>query len=152
MNNGKYKILILLIVVLLLANMVTLYFLMSDKRRKNGGRNEVFTEYLKKDIGFVDTQMKDYDSLLTQHRKAMKLDFSKTDSLRRYALKSLAENQFTDSAILRSVENNAIFFKDMQIQMLQHLRAIRSICTAEQQKIFDTSFYKVIFKSKKNKK
>ena len=152
MNNGKYKILLIIIIVLLLANMVTLYFLMKDKRRKNGGRGEAFTEYLKKNIGFSDKQMKNYDSLLQEHRNAMKLDFSKTDSLRRYALKTVAENQFTDSAIVRSVENNSVFFKDMQIQMLQHLRAIRNICTAEQQNIFDTSFYKVIFKSKKNNK
>ncbi len=151
MKNGKYKTLIIIIIVLFLANMVTLYFLMNDKRRKNGGRSEAFTQYLKKDIGFNKTQMKSYDSLLQEHKNNMNNEFMQTDSLRRISMKTVAENNFTDTAIIQSVESNSVFFKDMQVQMLQHLRAIRNICSADQQQKFDTSFYKIIFKSKKNK-
>lgn len=151
MNNGRNKILILFIMVLLIANMVTLYFLMKDKRKKSGGRSEAFTQYLKKDIGFTDQQMKTYDSLLQTHRNSMKNNFMKTDSIRRNSLKTVAKNNFTDSAIIYSVQENSHFIQQMQIQMLQHLRSVRNLCTADQQQKFDTSFYNNIFKSKKYK-
>ncbi len=151
MNRGKYKILIVIIIVLLIANMVTLYFLINDKRKRNGNRNDLFTNYLKKDIGFNDLQIKTYDSLLEKHRTSMKADFTKTDMLRKNSLKKLPENNFSDSIIKISVENNSGFYKQMQIQMLNHLRDVRNICTADQQNKFDTSFYKFIFNSKKNK-
>lgn len=142
------KILILLIVILLIANIAGLayYTLHKPDGGKGSGqtdRKNMMENYLKKTVGFNAEQQVAYDSLIAKHRRNMKPMFDQMRKEKEERLNSISRQGFADSAIIIAVRKTAPNQEKLEIDMLQHLKDIRNLCTPAQQQIFDTSIYKV---------
>lgn len=153
MNNTKTKILLLTIGILLITNIVMLVFFIGKKEpfRKDfrAAREAYISEFLQNEIGFTSDQLVQYTALNKQHREKVK---TMTDSLRNSKerlVKELGSHAFSDSSINMIAQQSAEKEKAMEVQMLLYFKAIRRICTEEQQPKFDSLFYKVMRKKKR---
>ena len=157
MNNSKSKILLIIVVVLLLANIGLLYLFLNKgegkRGQRGGGREAAMIEFLKKDIGFSDQQMQQYDTLSKHHRERVKAMFEEMRAYKEQQMKELGASGFNDSAIALVVNKSAERQRIVEQGMLMHFADIRKLCTDAQRPKFDTMFYKVLSrKGDKNKK
>jgi hypothetical protein len=139
----------MIIAVLLLANIGVLAYFMTNKplsKRSNPAmqRKNAMAVYLKNDVGFDTLQLKLYDSLNSKHRKALEPLFDQLKTEKEKRLHFLAENDYSDSAIIQAVNRSAERQKMLDLEMLQHLKNIRALCTNNQKQKFDTSIYKIM--------
>lgn len=155
-TQPKNKILILIIGILLIANIVTLSFMLMNKcKRPAGGKHDrraMITAFLEKEVGFSKEQLVQYDSLSKHHRNEMSKTFEKLAEKRENALRYLAMADFNDSSLHQTSSIITNDQNDFEIKMLQHIKSIRSICTAAQKVKFDSGFYKIISKRNEVKK
>lgn len=144
------KTLILIIAILLIANIATVGLLlfgknnagMSDKDdRKNAMRN-----YLKDSLHFSDLQLVQFDSIKSRHREQVKKMFDVIRTDKNVILKKLGNEGFPDSSLAGAAEAAAAQQKIVELQMLKHLKEVRTLCTPEQLHSFDSSFYKIMNK------
>ncbi|MBS1742710.1 MAG: periplasmic heavy metal sensor [Bacteroidetes bacterium] len=151
-EKPKSKILVSIIGILLVANIVMLSFLIwkndADRKqrineRDNNSRSKAVKEYLRKEIGFSETQLADYDSLSKKHRQELKTVFNSLAAERKKTFKILADASFSDSAIEQAAAVIHASQPDLEKGMLTHLKDIRNLCTPEQKTRFDSSFYKI---------
>ena len=63
---------------------------------------------------------------------------------RKKTLRRLAADDFSDSAIAMAAAQMNTDQSGIELKMIQHLKTIRLLCTAEQKATFDTGFYKII--------
>lgn len=155
-TKPKSKILIIVIGVLLLANiaLVTFFILKPEPKKMDryAEKKAAITSYLQKEVGFDATQLKQYDSLSNDHRTKTKtlMDSARVEKEQR--MQQLAKDGFGDSSIDATANQAAVTQKAMEVAMLQHIKAIRQLCTPAQQTIFDSSFYKVFTRKGGDKK
>lgn len=153
-TQAKSKLYLLIIGILLFTNIAMLYFFLNKKcdEKKPGRSNDrgaMMKEFLQKEIGFNEVQLKLYDTLSKQRKEKMKADFEALKTGKEQQFKELGTKGFSDSAINEIVSKSAEKQKIMELQMLNHFAAIRQICTAEQQSKFDSLFYTIWNKKKK---
>ncbi len=154
-TQTKSKLFLLIIAILAIANIASLYFLLngnSKPAKKKGGwaaHDAAARLFLRKDIGFNEQQLVQFDTLVKQHRKKMKsiLDENKKSKVDQF--KQLGMLAFTDSAIENAVKTNAQKQSNADMQLYDYLKNLRKLCTAGQLVTFDTSYYKMW--DKKNK-
>ncbi len=155
-TSPKNKTLLIIIGVLLVANIGTLcFFLLNRHHHKKEGfesKKNNIAMYLKNDIGFSELQIKQFDSLSTDHHKQVEVSFDEMRKEKEVRLKQLALQSFSDSGINAAVNNSVEKQKAIETEMLYHLKAIRELCTEEQRIKFDTGFYKVIIKKREERK
>lgn len=151
-TTSKSKILKAAVIVLLLANIAMLIFFLCCKgpgrKGMGGGREAMVKEFLQKEIGFTPQQLQQYDTLGKQHKDKVKTAMDEMRNNKERYLKELGTNAFTDSAITITAEKNAVMQKELEIKMLNHIREIRKLCTAEQLPKFDSLFYKMLSRKK----
>jgi len=146
-TQSKTKAFLLIIGILLIANLAELsFFILRKEPHKD--RAAAMSEYLKNEIGFSTSQMQQYDSLNAQHGEQMKASMDELRNKRQQDFKQVANDGFSDSAINNIVLQSVDKQKVIELQLFQYIKAIRSICTPDQQAIFDTSFYKVMERKK----
>ena len=143
------KTLLVLIAVLLLANIAGLaYFFMNKSVHKKNDwamqRKNAMKSYLKNDLGFSSVQLQQYDSFNGQHHRLVEPMFEQLKTEKENRLRFLAENKYADSSIYLAVSRSAERQKMLDIQMLLHLKDIRSLCTDAQKQMFDTSIYRMM--------
>jgi periplasmic protein CpxP/Spy len=149
-TQSKSKILITIIGILLIANiaLVSFYFLTRPVAKKGlrADRAAMISTFLKNDLGFNQEQLKQYDSLSSQHRITIKAMFDEIRKEKENEFKQLTRDNFSDS----SINNTATLFsakqKEIEITMFKHFKDIRNICTPQQQPKFDSLFYKMLNK------
>jgi Spy/CpxP family protein refolding chaperone len=156
-TQTKSKLFLLIIGILLVTNIGMLMFFTSHKEdgkksSGNKGRDEMLKEFLQKDIGFSTAQLQQYDSLSKHHRDSMKISFDAIKSSKEQQFKQLGSKGFSDSAISDAIQQSVENQKAMELQMFNHLAAIRKICIADQLPKFDSLFYKVWTRKPDNKK
>lgn len=149
-QQNKSKVLISIIGILLLANiaLVSFFLLKKDERKhdKRMDRKTVIGNFLKKEIGFNDAQMLQYDSMSTGHSKYMKTMFETSRNSKDKQFKELTAANFSDSVMNSIADLSAASQKSLELQMFNHLKQVRSLCTAEQLPKFDSLFVKVLNK------
>lgn len=145
------KILIIVIGILLATNIVLLCLFLFNKPEKKPDRKAVMGAYLKSEIGFSDQQMVQFDTIKAQHRRQVKALFEEIKARKGNSFKALVAENFSDSAIIRAAADAAQKQQGVELVMLRHLKDIRNLCTAEQQKKFDTGFYKVMMRPREDK-
>jgi Spy/CpxP family protein refolding chaperone len=149
-TQNKSKIFVAIIVMLMIANivLVSLFLLKKDggRRDKHEDRKAMITQFLKNEIGFSTEQLQRYDTLSDNHRDNIKKMFDSLRSSKDKQFKQLAAGNFTDSVMNSVAEQSAVSQKLMELQMFNHLKSIRSICTAAQLPKFDSLFVKVLNK------
>ena len=99
---------------------------------------------LQKEVGFTKEQLDAYQALRKNqfdkvHRLFDELRKSKTDF---YNL--IYTPQVSDSSVNRAADLIAEKQKTLDLQMLNHFKTVRNICTADQLQKFDTTIKKVI--------
>ncbi len=149
-QQNKSKVFITIIGILLIANiaLVSFFLLKKDgkKHDKRMDRKTVIGNFLKKEIGFNDAQMVQYDSLSNGHKKYMKSMFETNRNSKDKQFRELTSANFSDSVMNTVADQSAATQKSMELQMFNHLKQVRAICTAEQLPKFDSLFVKVLNK------
>jgi len=149
-KQNRSKTLIAIIGILLIANiaLVSFFLLKKDERKhdKRMDRKTVIGNFLKKEIGFNDAQMKEYDSMSTWHSKYMKTMFEANRNSKDKQFKELTRANFSDSIMNTIADQSAASQKALELQMFSHLKNIRALCTPAQQPKFDSLFVKILNK------
>jgi periplasmic protein CpxP/Spy len=155
-TQTKSKLYILIIGILLVTNIAVLFFFLNGKHDPpKGGRGggdkgpAMMKDFLKKDVGFSDDQIQQYDTLSKQHREKSKADFDALKISKEEQFKELGSKGFSDSAIAEMAGRSAEKQKIMEAKMLNYFASVRKLCTPEQQPKFDSLFYKIWGKKKK---
>ncbi len=147
-RQNRSKVFLSIIGILLVANiaMLTFFMMKKDTGRHQGrqDRKEMIAGFLKNEIGFSDDQLKQYDTLSTIHSDSIKKMFEDLRSTKDKQFRELTAGNFNDSVMNRVAEQSATSQKKMELQMFNHLKNIRLLCTAEQQPKFDSLFVKIL--------
>lgn len=156
-RSNRSKTLLVIIAILMLANIGALaYFLASKPTHKKGNPSpqwkNAIANYLKSDLGYDTVQLEKYENLKIAHRKSLDTIFEQLKAEKDNRLRFLADNDYSDSAILQAVNSTSEKQKMLDLQMLRHLKDVRSLGTEEQQRRFDTSIYKVLSRHGNDKK
>lgn len=149
-TQNKSKILVAIIVMLMIANIVLVSFFLwkkdTGRRDKHEDRKAMIAGFLKNEIGFSTGQLQRYDTLSNNHRDNIKKMFDSLRSSKDKQFKQLASGNFSDSVMNTVAEQSAVSQKLMELQMFNHLKNIRALCTADQLPKFDSLFVKVLNK------
>ncbi len=147
-NNSKF--LVTIIGILLIANiaLVSFFLLKKDNRKhdKRMDRKTVIGNFLKKEIGFNEAQMQQYDSMSTGHSKYMRTMFETNRNSKDKQFKELTAANFSDSVMNNIADQSAASQKALELQMFNHLKQVRALCTPGQLPKFDSLFVKVLNK------
>ena len=150
---NRNKVLILVIVFLLLANigMAVLMFAGKTKGISKDRRNQM-KEYLEKDLGFSESQLKSYDSIHNTYEQSLDSHMEELRNKRKERFRLLTSEDFSDSAIAKASRLMADQQTAGEERMLRHLRNIRNIGSAEQRSKFDSTFFQKMARKKKSKR
>ena len=143
-ENSSNKIFIIVIALLLLANTVTLTILFTGKKPDNDDRKNAMRNYLKSEVGFSDAQLVAFDTVKSRQRSQAKLIYDEIRERKQNNLKTIGNENFSDSSIKSAASYAASQQENMEMNMLTHLKDIRNLCTPPQRVIFDTGFYKIM--------
>ncbi|HMI79771.1 MAG TPA: hypothetical protein VK484_13320 [Ferruginibacter sp.] len=147
-KENRSKVFLVIIGILLIANIALVsFFLMKKpggKMEKRPDRKTVIADFLKKEIGFNQQQLMQYDTLSDKHKEYMKGMFDKLRGTKDTQFKQLAAGDFSDSAIDNVAEQSAASQKMMELQMFNHIKNIRMLCTPDQLPKFDSLFGKML--------
>jgi hypothetical protein len=100
-------------------------------------------EFLEKEIGFNQQQLLRYDTLGDGQQKIMKGFFDNMRNKKKQQFQQLVAGNFTDTSISRLADESAATQKQMEVQMFNHIKSVRQLCSPDQLPRFDTSFFKV---------
>lgn len=147
-KQNRSKVFLSIIAILLVANIAMLtFFLMKKDYGRDGKRPDrkaMIADFLKKEIGFSQAQLHQYDTLSDKHRENIKKMFDSLHSSKDNQFKQLTAGGFSDSVINSVANQSAATQKMMELQMFSHLKAVRMLCTPEQMPKFDSLFVKVL--------
>jgi Spy/CpxP family protein refolding chaperone len=145
--NKKYKALVFIIIFLLISNFVLLALLMSnnsaDKKETRHDQKGLHT-MLQQEVGFSDAQLSQYQALRTQQRKTIKPLFNTLRSSKENFYELLYNDTLANSILYKDADSIAATQKQIDLQMFDHFKKIRNICTPQQVPKFDSSIKKVI--------
>ena len=149
-NQNKSKVFLLIIAILVIANIAMLSFFLQKKETKprvdKPDRKTVISNFLKNEIGFNQSQLIQYDTLSNRQRDKMKSLFEDMRNNKNSQLKQLAPGNFSDSIINVVADQAVVSQKMMNIQMSNHIKSVRELCTPEQLPKFDSLFIKAFSK------
>jgi periplasmic protein CpxP/Spy len=146
-NQNKNKVFLLIIAILFIANIAMLAFFLQKKdggdRSKRPDIKAYISNFLAKEIGFNSAQLAQYDTLSNRNREKMGSLFEKIRNTKNEQFKQLVAGNFSDSTINLVADQSAANQKLMEMQMFNHIKSIRQLCTPDQLPKFDTLFIKV---------
>jgi flagellar basal body-associated protein FliL len=143
-ENSSNKIFIIVIALLLIANVVTLTMLLTDKKPDADDRKNAMRNYLKSEVNFSDAQLVAFDTVKSRQRAQAKLIYDEIRLRKQNNLKKIGNDNFSDSSLKNAALYAASQQENMEMNMLEHLKDIRNLCTPPQRAIFDTGFYKIM--------
>lgn len=146
-NQNKNKVYIIIIAILFIANIAMLAFFLQKKEGVNnfnrGDRKAFMVNFLQKELGFNQSQLLQYDTLSNQLHEKMGTLFENIRNNKNEQFKQLVAGNFSDTTINMVAEKSAANQKIMEVQMSNHIKSIRQLCTPEQLPKFDSLFIKV---------
>lgn len=150
-KQNRSKVFLAIIGVLLVANIVLVSFLLLRKEEpkhenQRPDKKAIISAFLKNEMGFDAEQLKQYDTLSDRHKENMKklMDSLRTPKEKQFAI--LAAADFSDSAMNMMATQSSATQRVMELQMFNHLKKIRLLCTPAQLPKFDSTFGKVLSK------
>lgn len=150
-RQTKNRTLIIIFSFLLLLNIGLLsYFIFFKGKSEHNDdkRNSYMSEFLKRDVNFSDSQLKQYDSLKLIHQKTTRALYDSIRINKQNIFKEIGQAGFADSSLESAAAYAAHQQQILEIEMLRFLSKARSLGSAEQQTKFDSSFYKVMGRNK----
>ncbi|HMK05330.1 MAG TPA: hypothetical protein VK489_14105 [Ferruginibacter sp.] len=149
-KQNRSKVFLVIIGILLIANIAMVSFFLikkpGDKKERRPDRKTAIADFLKKEIGFDQQQLLQYDTLSNKHKEDMKAMFEKLRGGKDTQFKQLAAGDFSDSVINSVADQSAASQRTMELQMLNHIKNIRMLCTQDQLPKFDSLFGKMLTK------
>lgn len=148
-KQNRSKVFLTIIGILLVANIALVYFFLIKKDCPKGDKQRpdkktIISHYLKTEIGFDTVQLKQYDTMSDRHKENMKKMMDNLRSPKEKQFKDLAAANFSDSALDAVATQSAATQKIIELQMFNHLKKIRALCTPAQLPKFDSTFGKVL--------
>ena len=158
-KQNRSKVFLTIIGILLVANiaLVSFFLLKKDGRKheKRPDRQTIIANFLKEEIGFSAQQLQEYDTLSSKHKENIKTMFDSLKSSKDKQFKELAIGNFSDSVMNSVAGQSVVTQKNLELQMFNHLKNVRLLCTPAQLPKFDSLFSKVLNRrngeSEKNK-
>jgi protein CpxP len=151
MNNSKNRILVFIVVVMILTNIATLAYFLWFK--PNAGREDKgerhtgpMTEFLKKDIGFDEQQMKTFDSVKQQQREAMKPLFEDLGKTKDSFYQLLSKPSVPDSQLNTLAAAIGLKQQGIEIQFFKNFKNVRELCTDAQKIKYDSLLPSIVHK------
>jgi len=139
LNN---KMLLFIVAILLLANIAMLFYILASRepmKRNYGDRQKSpITEFLQKEIGFSQEQMKDFDETRQKHRQRMKPLFEDIRTAKVQFYGYLTNPAVTDSILNSSASIIGEKQKLLDMQTFRNFKEIRTLCTPQQQLKYDS--------------
>ncbi len=148
MNNSKNKILLFIVVVMIITNIATLAYFLWFRGKDDRGEHRTgpMTEFLKKDIGFSDQQMKTFDSIKQSHREAMKPMFEDLSKSKDSFYQLLSKPGVTDSELNAASAVIGMKQQAIEIQFFKNFKSVRELCTDQQKVKYDSLLPSVVHK------
>lgn len=155
-NQNKIKVFLVIIAVLFIANIVMLAFFLQKKdaieRSRRPDRKAYISNFLAKEIGFDQSQLIKYDTLSNRNHEKMSTLFGNIRNNKNEQFNQLVQGNFSDSIINLVADQSAVNQKIMEVQMSNHMKSIRQLCTPEQLPKFDSLFIKVFNRRSEGRK
>jgi len=150
-KQNRSKVFLTIIGILLVANIALVSFLLLKKdepkhEKQRPDRKAIISNFLKTEIGFDTVQLKQYDTLSDRHKENMKKMMDSLRTPKDKQFEKLAAADFSDSAMNAVANQSATTQMAMELQMFNHLKRIRTLCTPNQLPKFDSLFGKVLSK------
>ena len=146
-SNTKTKSLIMIIVFLLITNIAMLAFFVlgkpAERRQRNHESNGMYKS-LQNEVGFSESQLKQYQALKDQQMKTVRPKFNEVRQSKKDFYELISSAQVSDSALNADADSIAQKQKNLDMQMFQYFKNVRKICTNEQTEKFDSLMKKVI--------
>lgn len=144
----KNRTFIWIIIFLILSNIAILLFfifLSNDKRGNHSRDNKNgIALFLQKQIGFNKQQIDEYQKLKEGNMQKVKPLFEQIKAAKDTFYNFLYSNNVSDSLLNKSAAVIGERQQALDLQMFQHFKSVRSLCTAEQLPKFDSLFKKVV--------
>ncbi len=149
MQGIRNKTLLFIVAISLLANIIMLvYFVWIHGHRRP--HEETFsspiTVFLQNNVGFSKQQMDQYNQLRTENRKKMKPMFEDIRVTKVKFYEHLNDEQVDDSTLSGEATLIAEKQKAIDLQTFKNFRQVRTICTDEQKKRYDSLVAGVVSK------
>ncbi|MEI9943699.1 MAG: hypothetical protein WDN26_05705 [Chitinophagaceae bacterium] len=135
------KTLVFIIAVLLLSNIALLYFFVwkdQGKKQDNKSFREYMVETLKKEVGFNDGQIAQYEEMSAKHKEAMKSLFDDIKAEKDSLYKLLLQPQLVDSVVNHHLNMIGEKQRSIDQKIFSHFLSLREVCTAEQRPKYDS--------------
>lgn len=132
----------ILIIVLILVNLVSLYFMLFSKGmafNKPHSRHERQVSdramnFLRKELNLNDKQVAEFKIMKHEHHQGTKKTNERIKDLHDVLFENIGNDEFKVEAIADSI---AVYHKRVEIETYEHFKALRKLCTTEQQQKFD---------------
>jgi periplasmic protein CpxP/Spy len=145
--QNRSKVFLVIIAILLIANIALLAFFLEkkgpDKQPDRQDRKAFIANFLQKEIGFNQQQLLQYDTLSIRHREKISRQFENIRNNKTGQFKQLVAFDFSDSSINMVANQSTASQKIIEVNMFNHIKSIRLLCTPEQLPKFDSLFIKV---------
>ena len=147
-NQNRNKVFLVIIAILLLTNIAMLGILLQKKvpGKESGAKPDkkaFISNLLQKEIGFSSEQLVQYDTLSSLHRQKMGKLYDGMRSNKTPQFKQLVAVSFNDTAINAIADQSTAAQRIIEVNMFNHIKSIRMLCTPEQLPKFDSLFVKV---------
>jgi len=135
----KNRTLNIIVIVLLIANITSigLFWLRQERNKPGGNQRGEVVEFLVRELKMNETQKAQLIELRKQHRANVQSIRKNQELLKDAFFGLVRQEQATDAEINSALEKVATADKAIDLVTLNHFKAIRKICTAEQQIRFD---------------
>ena len=144
----KSRSLVGIIIFLLVSNIAMLIFFLvlgNGPRKDHSAHKDLVGIFLKKDMGFDQHQMDEYDKLHKENMESMKPLFDSVHSAKENFYNQLAGNN-PDTVTKKSATAIGESQILIEMQMFKYFKNVRKLCTSDQLPKFDSSFSSVIAK------
>jgi periplasmic protein CpxP/Spy len=144
-NTGKNKILLLIIAVLVVTNLGMLwYFSKPEKEEKPRSRNERMAEYMKKELGFDDAQVKQYLAYRELRDSVMAPLNMEMRAARMEMVNLLRQPSVPDSLVKAVVTRIGEKQVPIELESYNHFRRTQSLCRPDQQAKYDSMLVRMV--------
>ncbi|KAF0240864.1 MAG: hypothetical protein FD183_903, partial [Chitinophagaceae bacterium] len=135
----KNRTLNIIVIVLLIANITSigLFWLRQERNKPGGNQRGEVVEFLVRELKMNETQKAQLIKLRQQHRASIQSLRKNQEMLKDAFFGLVKQEQAKDAEINSALEKVATADKAIDLITLNHFKAIRKICTAEQQTKFD---------------
>lgn len=135
-------------VISLLANVVMLAYFgwirESNHHNPHNGPGSPMAAFLQQELGFTAQQMEAYNKLRQQNRQKMKPLFEDVRLAKVHFYDFLNDEQINDSLLDAAASQIGEKQKVLDLQTLKNFRQLRTLCTEEQKKKYDSLITGVI--------